>query len=221
MAWTTNTSIRWKRRYTSLLTIACTALCTFDLAGVSAWIVYEQWISPILHPRSKPTKSEQDQARLLAEAAEAYPYGKHPHNDSSSDVSDTSTLSDVLPVFTRAQTMIGSGIRSGIRSLATTLDNVRPNQTHDPEQAAPSHTLSSTAAVVHAAARILKRRGTKHNDPVRVPLIQNPMSRTLDRAALPSTVVLPTQPQCVVVHLLGEVHDLEYSNQGLVLAVAR
>jgi hypothetical protein len=217
--------------------LACTALCTFDLAGVSAWIVYEQWISPILHTRSKPTKSEQDQAKLLAEATEAHPYSKRFDNDSSSDVSDASTLSDVLPVFTRAQTMIGSGIRSGIHSLSTTLDNIRPNQTHDPEQAVPvqqtglnnteqqlSNFLSTTVAVAHAAARVIKRRGTIHNaqiPPVRVSPSPNPVPRAPGTVASPSTVVLPNQPQCVVVHLLGEVHDIEYSNEGLVLAVAR
>jgi hypothetical protein len=233
MTSTTLTSVCLKKRYTSFLTLACTAVITFDLVSVSAWIVYEQWISPIFKMRSRSTKSETDKAKKLLEVNQTYPYGKPSQNDSSSDVSDTSTLADVLPIFTRAQAMLDSGIRSGIRTLSTTIDNVMQNQTHDIEHTMPApvqqaahnnaepHLISLRAmsTAVHAAAQMLLR-GPSHNVPQgRAP--QNPMPRISRTAASPSSLVFPNQPQHILGHLLGEVHDLEYSHQGLVLAVAR
>jgi hypothetical protein len=189
-----------KKRYTSILTLAFTALVTFDLFSVSAWIVYHQWISPLINMRFGSTKSEKDR---LSEWTEIHPYGKPSQNDSSSDVSDTSTLTDVIPVFTRAQAMLGSGIRSGIRTLTTTLDSVM----HDIEHAMPVPIQRTAHHNVVSPAR------TSHNSTL----------RTSRMATTPSSLVFPTEPQRTfkLEHHVGEVCDLEYSHHGLVLAVAR
>ena len=235
MATTTHTSVFFQRKYTSFLTLACTAVITFDLVAVSTWIVYQQWISPLFKLPPRFTNPETEKAKKLLETTQIYPYGKPFQNDSSSDISDTSTLTDVLPVFTRAQAMLDSGIRSGIRSLSTTIDNVRQHQTHDIEHTMPvpvqqaTHTnterpllsLKTITNAAHAATRIL-RQGTGYKmsmSQATAPHIS--MSGPSNIAASPSKMVFPNQPQHVLGHLLGEVRDLEYSHQGLVLAVAR
>jgi len=228
-----NISVHLKKRYTSILTLACTAVITSDLASVSAWIVYEQWISPIIHPRSRPTKSEKDKARELSEATQIHPYGKQLQSDSSSDLSYSSTLTNILPVITRAQ-MFGSGIRSGIQSLSTTLDGVMQNQTHDLERVMPVRiqqtsrdstdqppiSLRSMATVAHVATKMF-RQGIARTAQMSPEGAPHTISRTSRTAASPSNLVFPDQPQQILERLSGEVRDLEYSHEGLVLAVAR
>lgn len=230
---TTDTIIYLKKRYTSILTLVCTAVITFDLVSVSGWIVYQQWISPIIYPQSRSTKFEKDNPKKLSEATlENYPYSKPSQNDSSSDVSDLSTLTDVLPVFTRAQTMLGSGIRSGIRSLSTTLDSVMQNQTHDLENASvpvqqaphsddeqPSVSFRAMATIAHVATEMLRRTPIRTASRARAP--RSPISPASRTATSPFSLVFPNQPQHVLGYLLGEVRDLEYSHETLVLAVAR
>ena len=128
--------------------------------------------------------------------------------------------------------MLDSGIRSRIRSLSTTIDNVmHPDIEHTMpapvQQAVHTNTEQSLLSLrtitnaAHAATRIL-RQGTGHKmsmSQARAPHIS--ISPPSDMAASPSVLAFPTQPQHVLGHLLGEVRDLEYSHQGLILAVAR
>lgn len=202
-----------QKRYTSILTLVCTAVITFDLVSVSGWIVYQQWISPIIYPQSRSTKFEKDNPKKLSEATlENYPY-------------------NVLPVFTRAQTMLGSGIRSGIRSLSTTLDSVMQNQTHDLENASvpvqqaphsddeqPSVSFRAMATIAHVATEMLRRTPIRTASRARAP--RSPISPASRTATSPFSLVFPNQPQHVLGYLLGEVRDLEYSHETLVLAVA-
>ena len=193
-----------KKRITSILTLAFTALVTFDLLSVSAWIAFQQlgWINPMLRSWFGSRQPEPLKDKPL-KWTEVQPHEKFTRDDSdvSSELSraSESTITDVLPAFMKVQTKIGSGIRTGIRTFNTTMDIVMPKHLgpHDVENPIPAENNA-------------------------IPLLANALRRSKISCfeASPSSLDFPCEPHHTQT-IFGEICDLEYSHSGSLLAVAR
>jgi hypothetical protein len=234
-----------KKRYTSILTLGCTAATSFGLVVVSAWIAYEKWIS-IVSSRSSPSGAERpnkgQDGKLPLTMPVQPPLGRS-RDGSFSDLSDSFTFSDEAPthITARIAQNLGSRAIPGIwndvvRFLFGTPERTPQQQSRD---ALPAHqatsdknerspnTLRAKAAVVtavHAATKMFWR-GTSRN----VPRMVLPFARAPGEAAgipsiqlSPFRLAFPSQPQRILKYAqLGGIHDLEYSPGGFVLAVTR
>jgi hypothetical protein len=223
---------------------------SFGLVVVSTWIAYEQWIAPVMLsrlPLSGVKTINKNRDKLLPAAILIRPLPRRSRTGSFSDLSDSFTVSDGASthvIARTAQTVLGSQplprIWSGVQSLFPLHDGDVQSQARDLENAVPAHPTTNNnnerpqapnrlriktgvVSAVHSATKMFWR-GTARNVPrmsqmpAKIPNRNSPTSGT---PVAPSQLDFPSQPQHVLKYAQGDVCDLEYSPEGLVLAVTR
>ncbi|KAF9464065.1 hypothetical protein BDZ94DRAFT_1308318 [Collybia nuda] len=237
-----------QKRYTFILTLASTAITSFGLVTVSSWIIYEQWIAPLIlkSPLWVPLEKAKNawEARHSTEKQERPLHSRvislenvRRRTESISDQSSTSTTSttsslDILHMLHQSRKPI-SNLIQGIRSLNG--PETRSQHSFDHELQAPHNEVvyeekpqnswkrqARTVATVRSATKAFWH-GTSHTVPRMIS--PTPVRMSTIRPPMPFAYYEPSPisintGEIQRIHFeYGSVQDLAYSPDGSELAI--
>ena len=215
------------------MTLVATAVTSFGLAAVSAWIAYERWIAPILRAMAHKIQSANSDGGWEDKLSEATQIPPPQRRSRSGSFPDLSILSDTSPTHPIVQTTQTSGPWHTISSLTRriqssfTTPTITIQKIHDLEntpvrpgaQGGRRNRLRAAARMITGVRLAAKRLLSGTPGSVHQALTPSPLETSESFMSPISALPFGLELRVNLEHNLGEVHDLMFSPNGLFLAI--